>query len=44
MSLERDVDMVYTGQRNPFFGDYKVGFNRDGKIQALDIQLYCNAG
>ncbi|ORY03263.1 xanthine dehydrogenase [Basidiobolus meristosporus CBS 931.73] len=42
--LDRDEDMQLTGQRHPFLGKWKVGVNKDGKIQALDIQLYANAG
>src|SRR5689334_1402229 len=37
-------DMLLTGGRHPFLGKYKVGFNKDGTIQALDIKLYSNAG
>lgn len=42
--LDRDVDMITSGMRHPFLGRYKVGFNNDGKIQALEINLYSNAG
>ena len=44
LTLDRDVDMATTGMRHPFLGRYKVGFNNDGSIQALDIDLYSNAG
>jgi xanthine dehydrogenase/oxidase len=33
-----------TGQRHAFLGKYKVGYSADGKILALDMKLYCNAG
>jgi len=42
--LDRDVDMAVTGHRHPFLAKYKVGFNKDGKIIALDCQLFSNAG
>ena len=42
--LDRDEDIILSGQRHPFFGKYKVGFNKDGKIQAVDVKLYSNAG
>ncbi len=42
--LDRDEDMVITGQRHPFLGKYKVGFNSDGKLMAYDLQLFANAG
>ncbi|XP_078618398.1 xanthine dehydrogenase/oxidase-like [Branchiostoma floridae x Branchiostoma japonicum] len=42
--LDRDEDMVITGTRHPFLGRYKVGFMSDGRVLALDITLYSNAG
>eukprot|EP00164_Ancoracysta_twista_P007973 GFYU01011433.1.p1 GENE.GFYU01011433.1~~GFYU01011433.1.p1 ORF type:complete len:1346 (-),score=473.75 GFYU01011433.1:262-4254(-) len=44
MNVDRDVDMMTTGSRHPFSGHYKIGFNKDGKIQAADIKLYSLAG
>merc|ERR1712137_338372 len=44
LTLDRDVDMTTSGMRHPFLGRYKVGFNNDGSIQALEIDLYSNAG
>ncbi|QQP39217.1 Xanthine dehydrogenaselike, partial [Caligus rogercresseyi] len=43
-ALERDEDMIMTGYRHPFLGRYKIGFNSQGIIQALDLELYANAG
>ncbi|KAL6357456.1 hypothetical protein LRP88_07623 [Fusarium phalaenopsidis] len=42
--LTREEDMVISGQRHPFLGKYKVGVNKDGKIQALDCDIFNNAG
>ncbi|KAL1122173.1 hypothetical protein AAG570_003578 [Ranatra chinensis] len=42
--LDRDEDMVITGQRHPFYGKYKIGVSSTGKIVACDITLYSNAG
>ncbi|KAM5343081.1 hypothetical protein ACJ41O_014047 [Fusarium nematophilum] len=42
--LTREEDMVTSGQRHPFLGRYKVGVNKDGKIQALDCDIFNNAG
>lgn len=36
--------MVLMGQRHPFLGHYKIGVNKDGKIQALDCDIFNNAG
>ena len=44
MNMERDVDMMVTGQRHPFKFDYKVGFTGEGKFSALDVRLWNNAG
>ncbi|CAL1534993.1 unnamed protein product [Lymnaea stagnalis] len=42
--LERDEDMVTTGNRHPFMAKYKVGFKSNGKVLALDMELFNNAG
>ncbi|KAM4601996.1 aldehyde oxidase 6 isoform 2-T2 [Polymixia lowei] len=42
--LERGEDMLITGARHPVLGKYKVGFMKDGRIMAADIQYYANAG
>lgn len=42
--LDRDTDMAITGHRHPFLGKYKVGFTKEGKILALDLELYNNGG
>ncbi|KAH7665527.1 xanthine dehydrogenase/oxidase protein [Dioscorea alata] len=44
ITLDRDVDMMISGQRHSFLGKYKVGFTNDGKVLALDLELYNNAG
>ena len=44
MTLDRDEDMAMTGTRHPFLGKYKVGFNKNGQITALQVDLYSNAG
>lgn len=32
------------GQRHPFLGKYKIGFSKDGKIQAFDVDVFNNGG
>eukprot|EP00252_Welwitschia_mirabilis_P022734 TRINITY_DN6242_c0_g1_i4.p1 TRINITY_DN6242_c0_g1~~TRINITY_DN6242_c0_g1_i4.p1 ORF type:complete len:857 (-),score=218.91 TRINITY_DN6242_c0_g1_i4:256-2721(-) len=44
ITLDRDVDMMITGQRHAFLGKYKVGFTKEGKILALDLEIYNNGG
>lgn len=40
----KDDDMKYTGKRHPFQNDYKVAFDDDGLITALDARLYADGG
>jgi len=42
--LTKDDDMIMTGKRNPFETNYRVGFDREGKILALDVELYSDGG
>ncbi|MGL5133813.1 MAG: molybdopterin cofactor-binding domain-containing protein, partial [Planktothrix sp.] len=42
--LKRDQDMIITGKRHAFFGQYQVGFNSKGQLLALDIDLYSDGG
>jgi xanthine dehydrogenase/oxidase len=42
--LSREDDIATSGQRHPFLARWKVGVNKDGKIQALDADVFCNGG
>ncbi len=42
--LTKDDDMVITGKRNPFQNDYDVGFDDEGRILALDVELFSDGG
>ena len=42
--LNRDEDIMTSGQRHPFLARWKVAINKDGKLQALDADVFCNAG
>ncbi len=42
--LSKDDDMRCTGKRHPFQSRWSVGFDSTGKITALSIDLYANAG
>ncbi|KAL3529853.1 hypothetical protein ACH5RR_009175 [Cinchona calisaya] len=44
ITLDRDIDMMITGQRHSFLGKYKVGFTNNGKVLALDLEIFNNAG
>ena len=42
--LNRDEDIATSGQRHPFLASWKVAVNNDGKLQALDADVFANAG
>ncbi|KAI1969530.1 hypothetical protein LOZ51_003131 [Ophidiomyces ophidiicola] len=42
--LNRDEDMISSGQRHPFFCRWKVGVTNEGKLLALEADVYANAG
>lgn len=44
LCLTKDDDMIMTGKRNPFENQYRVGFDKQGRILALDIELYSDGG
>ena len=44
IKLQRQLDMQMTGKRHPFFAKYDVGFDGDGMLQALHVDLYADGG
>ncbi|NJP08681.1 MAG: xanthine dehydrogenase molybdopterin binding subunit [Leptolyngbyaceae cyanobacterium RU_5_1] len=44
VKLNRQHDMILTGKRHGFLGHYTVGFSYDGRITALDVDLYADGG
>ena len=44
LRLARSDDMVLTGKRHPFENHYRVGFNNDGQIQGIDVQVNGDCG
>ncbi|OZJ05979.1 hypothetical protein BZG36_01218 [Bifiguratus adelaidae] len=42
--LDRDEDMITSGQRHPFYAKYKVGVSKEGKVLAYELDIYNNAG
>ncbi|MFC5272190.1 xanthine dehydrogenase molybdopterin binding subunit [Adhaeribacter terreus] len=44
LSLHRLEDMRMTGKRHPYSSDFKIGFDKDLKIQAYEVTFYQNAG
>lgn len=44
LCLSKDDDMAMTGKRHPFKNFYEVGFDNDGRILGLKVQLYADGG
>ncbi|WP_217184852.1 xanthine dehydrogenase molybdopterin binding subunit [Streptomyces sp. AC495_CC817] len=44
LRLNRTQDITMTGKRHPFHISWKVGFDDDGMLQALDAVLTCDGG
>ena len=42
--LDRDDDMISTGKRHDFRMRYDAGFDEEGRIQAIDIELAARCG
>jgi xanthine dehydrogenase large subunit len=43
-TLHRMEDMAMTGKRHPYSSDYRIGLDKDLKIQAYEVTFYQNAG
>ena len=44
LRLDRDDDIILTGKRHEFLSEYEVGFNDEGIIKGLKINLSSNCG
>jgi xanthine dehydrogenase small subunit len=44
IQFDRDVDMALTGKRHPFHAKFEVGFDRDGRLRALQADLVSDGG
>ncbi|KAE8372890.1 molybdopterin binding aldehyde oxidase/xanthine dehydrogenase [Aspergillus bertholletiae] len=42
--LNRDEDIITSGQRHPFYCRWKVAVTKEGKLLALDADVYANGG
>ena len=40
----RDQDMILTGKRHPFLARYEAGFEPDGTLRAVRVELFANGG
>lgn len=44
IQLDRDIDMMTTGKRHPFYGQYEVGFTDEGQLLAVRARLVSDGG
>lgn len=44
MVITKDEDMKITGKRHPFYFRYQVGFQSDGQIRGLLVDMYADGG
>ncbi|HXW27411.1 MAG TPA: xanthine dehydrogenase molybdopterin binding subunit, partial [Xanthobacteraceae bacterium] len=44
LRLDRDDDMIMTGKRHDFRADYRAGFDGDGRLTAVDIDMASRCG
>jgi xanthine dehydrogenase large subunit len=44
LRLDRDADMAMTGKRHDFLATYAVGYDRDGLIRGVDLDLDARCG
>jgi xanthine dehydrogenase large subunit len=44
LRLDRQRDVMITGKRHPFLGRFEVGFDDDGRLLAVDCELYADGG
>jgi xanthine dehydrogenase large subunit len=44
LRLTRALDMALTGKRHPFLARFSVGFEGDGRLRALELELYSDGG
>ncbi|KAJ9082725.1 hypothetical protein DSO57_1001796 [Entomophthora muscae] len=42
--LDRDMDMLSSGNRHPYLGKYRLAVSRGGRFKAMDLELIANAG
>jgi len=44
LRIDRDEDIIITGKRHDFYSDYEVGFNNEGLIEGIKINLSSRCG
>jgi xanthine dehydrogenase molybdopterin binding subunit/xanthine dehydrogenase small subunit len=44
IQLDRDLDMMLTGKRHPFYSKFSVGYDKNGMILAAAVDLFSDGG
>jgi xanthine dehydrogenase large subunit len=44
LRLSRRLDMLLTGKRHPFFGRFNAGFDDNGVLRGVELDLYSDGG
>src|SRR5476649_1100988 len=44
IQLDRDLDMMLTGKRHPFYSTFSVGYDKEGMILAAAVDLFSDGG
>ncbi len=44
LSYSREVDVQFTSKRHPIKSHYKVGFKKDGKLMAIEVNAHMDIG
>ena len=44
IQLDRDLDMMLTGKRHPFYARFSVGHDAEGSLLAANVDLYSDGG
>ncbi len=44
VQLDRDLDMTLTGKRHPFLAEWSVGFDDDGRLLGMKVDLVSDGG
>jgi xanthine dehydrogenase molybdopterin binding subunit len=44
VQFDRDLDMVLTGKRHPFYAKFEVGYDSEGRLLAAHVELVSDGG
>jgi xanthine dehydrogenase molybdopterin binding subunit len=44
MQLDRDLDMMITGKRHPFYSKFQAGYDDEGRLLAVRVDIFSDGG